>query len=87
MSRPKGPAVEPAKDFSSYYEGTYRVRTKELAMRRGPWTSKQVLKTLQHGDEVKCYGFFTKTDMATWLVVRDEHGDAGYCSYRCLYKV
>ena len=65
MMRPQLPIVESAKEFSKYYDGVYTVKTEELALRRGPRASKQVLKTLHHGDYVKCSGFFTKCDSTT----------------------
>lgn len=80
----KPTVVEPAKGFSKFYDDVYTVVNKELPLRRGPRASRQVLKTLHHGDKVKCYGFYTKTDATVWLYVRTEDGAFGYCSYRCL---
>lgn len=71
---------EPAKEFSKTFAKTYTVTASALNMRRGAGTTKGIIKTLKKGEEVTCFGYYTKVLSTIWLYVRDSSGTIGYCS-------
>lgn len=79
-----GAKVDPAKSFSKTYAKTYTVTAYELNMRKGASTSKGVIKSLKKGEKVTCYGYYTVNGATTWLLVKDDDGQTGYCSKKYL---
>lgn len=75
---------DPARSFDRVYAKTYTVTASALNMRRGPYTTKAVIKVLPKGSKVTCYGYFTKIGDTIWLCVKDKDGDVGYCSQKYL---
>lgn len=73
------PEVDPAKAFSKDKAKTYKVVASALNMRRGAGTDKQVVKVLDNGEKVTCYGYYTQKDGGIWLLVKDSKGAVGYC--------
>lgn len=70
--------------------GTY-VTTAKLNLRSGAGINKQILATMECGEDVKCYGFYNKVaDGTKWLYVvyKDKHGKSytGYASSKFLKK-
>lgn len=76
--------VDYAKSKDAAKAGSYRVNVNEfLNMRSGAGLDKPIIKKLQPGDIVKCYGFYTDA----WLCVAAPDGTVGYCHQGYLDKV
>ena len=75
--------VDYAAEFCKVKAGEYRVRADSgLNLRAGASMDKPVLKTLDDGCKVVCYGYHT----GGWLYVKEPNGLAGFCSERYLLK-
>lgn len=75
---------EPARKFDRVYAKTYTVTASALNMRRGPGTTKKILKVLKQGEKVTCYGYYTMSGITPWLFVQTSDGQTGYCSIKYL---
>ena len=72
---------EPAKKFDRIYDRSYTVTADDgLNMRIGAGTNKKIIKALNKGEKVRCYGYYTVRDATQWLCVVDSTGQTGYCS-------
>lgn len=76
--------VDPARSFDRLLAKTYSVTAYRLNMRTGANTTKKVIRVLEKGEKVTCYGYFTKTGSTTWLYVKDVEGNVGFCSKKYL---
>lgn len=80
--------VDPARSYDSMFGGSkgrkYTVTASKLNFRTGANTTKKVIRTLEKGEEVTCYGYFTQTGATVWLLVKDKDGQIGYCSKKYL---
>ena len=81
--------TDPAKSFERAYAKTYTVTASGLNLRTKAATTYQgkpvpVLRVLQNGEKVTCYGYFTKNGETIWLYVRDKDGVVGFCSKKYL---
>lgn len=62
--------IDYAQSFDKKYSRAY-VTTDELNLRAGANTSKKLIKKIPKGDEVQCYGYYTKeSDGTVWLLVK-----------------
>ena len=73
-------AVQPARAYNSAFAKTYKVTAYRLNMRAGAGVSHPVLKVLEQGDKVTCYGYYTQNGSTLWLYVKDAAGTVGHCS-------
>lgn len=72
---------DPAKKFDRIYAKSYTVTAADgLNMRLGASTSKKIVKVLEKGEKVRCYGYYTMNGTTTWLFVVANDGTTGYCS-------
>lgn len=73
---------EPARSGpDKVYAKSYTVTASALNMRLGAGTNKKVVRILQKGETVRCYGYYTMNGTTTWLfVVAAKDGATGYCS-------
>lgn len=80
--------VDPARSYDGMFGGSkgrkYTVTASKLNFRTGANTTKKVIRTLEKGEEVTCYGYFTQTGATVWLLVKDKDGQIGYCSKKYL---
>lgn len=75
--------VDHAAEFCEAKAGVYRVRADGgLNLRTGASVDKPILKTLDNGSKVVCYGYHT----GDWLYVKDPDGQVGFCSEKYLLK-
>lgn len=75
--------VDYATDFDESKAGMYRVRADGgLNLRTGASKDKPVLKTLDDGSEVVCYGYYTEG----WLYVKTSCGLVGFCCEEYLLR-
>lgn len=76
--------VDAAQGYHKTLAGTYKT-TANLNMRNGAGTSKCILTTIQKGQSVRCYGYYTSLDGTKWLYV--VYGNyTGFCSIKYLSK-
>lgn len=76
-----------AKKFDRIYAKSYTVTVKAddyLNMRLGAGTNKKIIKKLNNGDKVRCYGYYNLDGSAPWLFVVASDGTKGYCSKKYL---
>lgn len=78
------PKVEPARFYSKAFNQGFTVTASSLNMRRGPGTSHAVVKVLKNGENVRCYGYYSKINGTVWPLVVDSTGVTGYCSKKYL---
>lgn len=73
---------EPARSGpNKVYARTYTVTASDgLNMRLGAGTDKGIIKTLEKGEKVTCYGYYTVNGSTVWLYVQDSTGQVGYVS-------
>ena len=75
-----------AESFDRSYAGTYAATVSDLKFREGPNSRYSVIDSLNKGERVRCYGYYTKeTDGTVWLYVQ-YNGQSGYISERYLVK-
>ena len=75
--------VDYAAGFDEAKAGVYRVRAEGgLNLRVGASEGKPVLKTLDDGSEVECYGYHT----GGWLYVKEPGGRVGFCCDKYLLR-
>lgn len=70
-------------DIAKYHNKAYSKKwttTASLNMRTGAGTDKKIIRTLQKGEKVTCYGYYNKNGSTIWLYVLDKNGTLGYCS-------
>lgn len=72
--------IDKAMSYAKSYAKTYTVNSFMLNMRSGAGLTKKIIKVLKKGDEVTCFGFFTKKDSKVWLLVQTKDGSTGFCS-------
>ena len=78
---PKPNKVQPAKSFSTAYNGTWKVTASSLNMRYGAGTEWGIITCIPNGKKVRCYGYYTND----WLCV--VYGSyTGYCCKKYLVK-
>lgn len=72
---------EAARSFNKVYAKTYTVTAADgLNMRLGAGTTKGIIKALEKGEKVTCYGYYTVNGSTIWLYVQDSTGQVGFCS-------
>lgn len=81
--------TDPARSFERAYAKTYTVTASGLNLRTKAATTYQgkpvpVIRVLQNGEKVTCYGYFTKNGETIWLYVKDKNGVVGFCSKKYL---
>lgn len=81
---PTSTRPDPAKSYKKAYAGSYTVTADALNMRRGAGILKKTIKVLKKGEKVRCYGYYTKSGLTTWLYVQAADGTIGYCSAKYL---
>lgn len=85
----EAPAVEvkldKARGFSKTKAGTYKVVSSDgtLNLRAGASAKKTLIETMENGDKVKCYGYYT----GVWLYVVSASGNEGFCHSGYLKKL
>lgn len=60
--------TEAAKSKNASYNRSYTT-TANLNLRTGAGKNKDIILTIPKGEEVRCYGYYTKVGNATWLYV------------------
>jgi hypothetical protein len=82
----QGVKTDPARSFSRQFAKTYTVTASGgLNLRAGAATSKQVIRVLNPGEKVTCYGYYSHgTGSTVWLYVQDAAGRTGFCSMKYL---
>lgn len=85
-TEPQGVKTDPARSFSRQFAKTYTVTASGgLNLRAGAATSKQVIRVLNPGEKVTCYGYYSHgTGSTVWLYVQDAAGRTGFCSMKYL---
>lgn len=83
-AKKKTNTVDPAESFSKSYARSYKVTAYLLNMRKGAGITKGSVKLLKMGQKVTCFGYYTKANGTTWLLVQDSKGMTGYCSMKYL---
>lgn len=78
--------IDYAKSFDKSLSGTYKVTASVLNVRCGAGTSKPIIKGIPKGDTVRCYGYYTKSGLTTWLYVQCSDGTVGFVSKKYLKK-
>ena len=73
---------EPARSGpNKVYAKKYTVTADDgLNMRLGAGVNKGIIKTLEKGEKVTCYGYYTVNGSTIWLYVQDKTGQCGFCS-------
>lgn len=81
---PEKVKLDPAKNFSKYKAGVYRVQSSDgcLNLRAGAAADKQLIETMANGTKVRCYGYYT----GAWLYVVSASGKTGFCHSAYLKK-
>lgn len=74
-------SVEP-KEKDPGVAGTYRVTT-PLNLRNGPGTGEKVLKLMDTGTKVHCYGYLTTVGSVKWLFVQTTINGNVYTGFCC----
>lgn len=80
-----GVKVESAKNFNKSLAGTYKVTASALNLRTGAGTAKKIIKAMQNGDKVQCYGYYTTVSGTKWLYIVHD-GQTGFASSEYLKK-
>lgn len=77
---------EPARSGpNKVYARKYTVTAADgLNMRLGAGTNKGIIKALEKGEQVTCYGYYTANGSTIWLYVVDKTGQAGFVSKKYL---
>lgn len=78
-------SVDPAKSYSLGKAGTYKIKSSDgtLNLRAGASTHRPIIETMNSGDLVSCYGYYT----GDWLYVVSAKGNVGFCHSGYLSRV
>ena len=80
--------VDPARSYNVVYGDSkgrkYTVTAAGLNLRTGANTTKKVIRVLNKGETVRCFGYYTQTGATIWLLVKDKDGQVGFCSKKYL---
>lgn len=76
--------LDSARQFNKGKAGTYKVKSSDgtLNLRSGASKDKTLIETMENGDKVKCYGYYT----GDWLYVISPTGKKGFCHSGYLVK-
>lgn len=78
--------VDSAQSKDNGLAGTYLVTASQLNLRSGAGTSKSIVDTLNKGEKVQCYGYYTAVSGTKWLFVAAGTRQ-GFASGKYLEKV
>ena len=83
------PSIDSAKSFSKEFAGTYKVTASMLNVRKGAGIIKSTIVAIPKGTLVTCYGYYTKSLGAAWLLVQFTYNSklyTGFVSKKYLIK-
>ena len=75
-------ASQPAGSFNEYFKGDYKVDSRSgLNVRDGAGTDYKVLVAIPFGQEVKCYGYYTRVGTVDWYYIETKYRGVTYIGF------
>lgn len=75
-------ASEGASSFNEYLKGTYKVDSRSgLNIRDGAGTNYKVLTAIPYGQEVTCYGYYTRVGTVDWYYIETKYNGTTYIGF------